>query len=56
MHSKSWVYHNLKKGNLWVGTVSMKIKGLAVHKRGGEKNFDIKRGDRISGLKIFKGG
>ena len=34
MHSKSWVYCNLKKVNLWVDTVNINIKGLADHKEG----------------------
>ena len=35
MYSKSWVYFNFKKINLWVGTVDMNIKGLVGHKGGG---------------------
>ena len=55
MHSKSWVYCNLKKVILWVSTVNMNIMGLVDHKRGDSKILTL-RGDRISDLKIFKGG
>ena len=34
MYSNSWINYNFKKGNLWVGTVNMNIKGLVGHKGG----------------------
>ena len=55
MHSKSLIYCNIKKGNLWVGTVNMNIKGLVGHKGGGDnKILTLRGGDRISGFEKFK--
>ena len=56
MHSKSWVYCNFEKQNLWVGTVSMNIKGLVGHK-GGYIILTLRgRGIEFTVLKIFKEG